>query len=160
MCDKYPWGFELRLEGAASPPSSFLDTSLSNPAPPARRAALSPQLGTLKYHTWVPSNLLFLPALKFPFSALASAWEKEPILLSRVSFSFRIESCWRCCARCQRTRARSAPRNISRALGAGDGEGRAESAGSGKGGRCRDIATSPGRPLLSVPAALQKIPSI
>lgn len=32
-------------------------------------------------------------SFKFPFSASASGWEKEPILLARLSFSFRTESC-------------------------------------------------------------------
>lgn len=92
-----------------------------------------------------------LPALKFPFSASASGWEKELILLSRVSFSFRIESCWRCCARCQRSMARCAPPKCllvgwERVM---EREG-AKSAASGKAGRCRGAATSPCRPLLSV----------
>lgn len=112
MDDKYPRGFELRVEGAASPPSSFLETLLIHHSPSEQEEGSAlPAAGHPK--------CVILPALKFLFSASASAWEKELILLSRVSFSFRIESCWRCWACCQRPRAGSVPRNISSYPGRG-----------------------------------------
>lgn len=45
ICDKYPRGFELRLEGAASPPSSFLESSQVQHNPSDREGSALPAAG-------------------------------------------------------------------------------------------------------------------
>lgn len=45
ICDKYPRGFELRVEGAASPHSSFLESSLIQHNPSDQEGSALPAAG-------------------------------------------------------------------------------------------------------------------